>query len=173
MIAALDAAYVGEAGAAACVLFEDWTSPKAAHVAVAHSATVEPYVSGSLYKRELPLLLAALDAAGQTPDVLIVDGYVWLDGKGAPGLGARLFEGCDGTRPVIGVAKTCLRDDDWSVPLLRGRSGRPLFVTAAGMAPGEAVRRISEMAGRHRMPDLLALADRVSREAVEQGPAPR
>jgi deoxyribonuclease V len=49
------------------------------------------------------------------------------------------------------------------VPLLRGTSKRPLYVTAAGMEVSAAAQRVRGMAGRYRIPDLARMADRLAR----------
>jgi hypothetical protein len=46
-----------------------------------------------------------------------------------------------------------------AVQVLRGRSARPLFVTAAGMPPAQAASLIRTMAGPFRLPDALRRAD--------------
>ena len=120
MIAALDAAYRGDQAFAAAVFFNIWTDQHPARVAAA-AAPAGAYEPGAFYKRELAVLLAALSRCDGMPDALVIDGYVWLAG-GAAGLGGRLFAALDERIPVIGVAKTRLRGDDWSSPVTRGRS---------------------------------------------------
>ena len=53
-----------------------------------------------------------------------------------PGLGARAHAGFG--IPVIGVAKSRFRAATHAVPVVRGSSARPLFVTAAGMPSADA-----------------------------------
>ena len=64
---------------------------------------------------------------------------------------------------MIGVAKTAFRTATHAVPVTRGRSARPLFVTAAGLTAGEAARLVRHMAGRFRLPDALRRADALAR----------
>jgi hypothetical protein len=45
------------------------------------------------------------------------------------------------------------------VPVVRGSSARPLFVTAAGMPAAGAADLVRRMAGRYRLPDALRRAD--------------
>jgi endonuclease V-like protein UPF0215 family len=54
------------------------------------------------------------------------------------------------------------------IPVLRGTSARPLFVTAAGMPRTDAADLIRHMAGRFRLPDALRRADVLARTG---GPA--
>ena len=53
--------------------------------------------------------------------------------------------------------------DQYAVLVFRGQSSRPLYVTAAGLTAAEAAVTVGEMAGRHRVPDALKLADRLAR----------
>jgi deoxyribonuclease V len=64
---------------------------------------------------------------------------------------------------VIGVAKTAFQAATHAMPVLRGTSARPLFVTAAGMSRDEAVRHMS---GRHRLPDAMRRADTLARTGL-------
>jgi deoxyribonuclease V len=111
---------------------------------------VRPYRPGQFWLRELPALRAALD--GLTWMVLlIVDGYADLGPDGRPGLGAHAH--FEFAVPVIGVAKSAFRTATHAIPVLRGTSARPLYVTAAGMPRAEAADLVQRMAGRYRLPD--------------------
>lgn len=101
--------------------------------------------------------------------VIVVDGYVWLGADDRPGLGGHLVSSLGHRIPVIGVAKTGFRNDTWSIPVRRGESRRPLFVTSAGIQTETAAECIRRMKGDHRMPTMLALADRVAREEQARG----
>ncbi len=94
-------------------------------------------------------------------DLLIVDGYVDLDPSGRPGLGAYLHR--EVGIPVIGVAKNPFRTATHAVRVLRGRSTRPLYVTAAGIPVDEAVALVTGMAGAYRSPDAVRRVDRLAR----------
>jgi deoxyribonuclease V len=170
VIACLDAAY-DEAGAGvACVLFKEWESPSTASTLSRH-VTLKPaaYEPGAFYKRELPLLLDILDTVQQPIQTIVIDGYVWLSADGRPGLGAVLFSALAEKIPVIGAAKTRFRDDTWSIPVTRGQSTRPLYVTAAGIAADEAACAIRAMHGEHRIPTMLNCADKAARAALREG----
>lgn len=123
------------------------------------------YEPGAFFRRELPLLRAALDLVRSPPDIVVIDGFVWLDAENRPGLGAHLHDAVK--IPVIGVAKTAFRScESWSAATRRGKSTRPLFVTAAGLDQAEAAAMIAAMHGAHRIPTLVALADRAARETL-------
>jgi deoxyribonuclease V len=64
---------------------------------------------------------------------------------------------------VIGVAKSRFRTATHAVPVLRGSSARPLFVTAAGMPAADAAELVQHMSGRYRLPDALPRADTLAR----------
>jgi deoxyribonuclease V len=93
-----------------------------------------------------------------------VDGHADLDPDGRPGLGA--YAHAEFGIPVIGVAKSAFRTATHAVPVLRGTSARPLFVTAAGMARTEAADLVRHMAGRCRLPDALRRADMLARTGL-------
>ena len=89
-------------------------------------AEVLPYRLGEFYRRELPPIRAILSGLS----LLVVDGYADLDPGGRPGLGAPAQ--AEFGIPVIVVAKTACRTASHAVPVLRGTSARPLFVTVPG-----------------------------------------
>ena len=129
LCAAVDVHYLSTGAArAAAVLAADTAF---AHVLAERTAVaprVPPYRPGEFYLRELPPLRAVLDDLTGL-GLLVVDGYVDLDPSGLRGLGAYAHAGI----PVIGVAKSKFRTATHAVPVVRGSSGRPLFVTAAGV----------------------------------------
>lgn len=167
MIACLDVDYRPDGtAAAACVLFERWTDERPAdiHVAFAPGAP-EDYQPGAFYLRELPCLLRVLAGVRAPLDVVVVDAYVTLDPEGRPGLGARLHEALGRGPRVVGVAKTRFAAATHAVPVIRGTSKAPLWITAAGMDAASAADHVRSMHGPHRVPTLLRLVDRVAREA--------
>jgi deoxyribonuclease V len=159
--AAVDVHYLRTGGArAAAVLAADAVF---AHVLAEHTATVgrvAPYQPGEFYLRELPPLRAVLHELSGL-GLLVVDGYADLDPAGRPGLGAHAH--AEFGIPVIGVAKSRFRTATHAVPVVRGSSARPLFVTAAGMPSAAAADLVRRMAGRHRLPDALRRADTLAR----------
>jgi deoxyribonuclease V len=172
-LACLDAAYADNAGSAACALFAQWDSASPLRVLTTQQAVAAAYEPGAFYKRELPLLLAVLNGLERLPPVIIVDGYVWLDDKGGPegraGLGAVLHSALGGRAAVVGVAKTRFAGASAGLPVVRGGSERPLYVSAVGIDAMEAARCVQGMAGVHRIPTLLRLVDRAARDALVQG----
>lgn len=169
-LACVDVDYRVRGAVAACVLFRDWTDAVAARevVATAPAAEVAAYVPGQLYLRELPLLERVLAQVTDPLDVIIVDGNVWLDANGTPGLGAHLWDARGRGGAVIGVAKNPYVGAP-SIAVLRGTSTNPLHVTAAGIDPSDAAAHIRAMDGPFRLPTLLTRVDRLCREAALQG----
>ncbi len=124
-----------------------------------------PYRPGEFYLRELPPIRAVLGALGDEAQrsLIVVDGYADLDPDGLPGLGAYVH--AEFGVPVIGVAKSAFQPATHAIPVLRGTSARPLFVTAAGMPRAMAAELVSQMAGSFRLPDALRRVDALARGA--------
>ncbi|MBB6564238.1 deoxyribonuclease V [Acidovorax soli] len=172
-IAILDVDYRSNVARAACVTAPSWATelPLATHVSDIES--VQEYEPGAFYKRELPCLLRVLEQLAAKPDVIVIDGYVWLDGACRPGLGAHLYQALGNATPVVGVAKTAFHGAETCpavVQVRRGTSARPLFVTAVGVDLAEAAGWVRGMAGLHRIPSLLAAVDQLSRSTFETPP---
>lgn len=165
-ILATDVHYTDAGAVAAGVLFDDWRAATPLRTVTRRFDTVEPYVPGAFYRRELPCLLGLLREHALQPDVVIVDGHVVLDDAGRPGLGKHLFDALDGRVAVIGVAKTAFIGMDARFEVRRGDSARPLYITAAGLPLDEAQAKIRAMHGAHRLPTLLKRVDRACREAA-------
>jgi deoxyribonuclease V len=158
-IAITDVAYFDDVAFAACVLADRWEAQFPADSRVILRTPVEEYVPGAFWQRELPCLLAVLD--GMKPDVVVVDGYVWLDDAGRMGLGAHLHERLG--LPVVGVAKTAFDGSLHARHVMRGNSRKPLYVTSVGMGLDEAAAAVLSMHGPHRLPTLVTLADHLAR----------
>jgi deoxyribonuclease V len=165
MIAAVDVWYSGTGATAGGVLFTHWTSEQPARELREFIERVKPYEPGSFYKRELPCLLKLLEPVKDRVEAVIVDGYVWLGPENRPGLGAHLYEALGKKVTVIGVAKSMFRGATNAKAVLRGRSRRPLYVTAAGKDSVIAAKNIQGMHGPHRIPTLLKRVDQLCRSA--------
>jgi deoxyribonuclease V len=161
LIACVDVDYRDPIAVAAGVWFRGWPASEAETEAVATCREVAPYQPGELYRRELPCLLAVL-ARGPAADVIVVDGYVWL-GPERPGLGAHLHAALGNRAAVVGVAKSRFAGAIDAVPVYRGGSRSPLYVTAAGIGAAEAAGWVASMRGPYRVPSLLKRVDRLAR----------
>lgn len=166
MIACVDVDYREQGASAACVLFESWTDAWPMSEVVVSIKEVEAYQSGQFFRRELPCLLAVLQAVNTRPTIVIVDGYVWLGDEHAPGLGAHLYEALDRQSAVIGVAKTRFLHTAAFLEIRRGQSLTPLYVTAVGIDLAEAARHVQDMHGAFRLPTLLKRVDQLCRGVI-------
>jgi deoxyribonuclease V len=171
MKACVDVHYAGSTAIAACVVFTDWRDSEPHSEHLSRIDGIAPYEPGRFFRRELPCIASVLATLPAPPDLVIIDGYVWLD-DARPGLGAHLFDALARTTPVIGVAKTAFRGVTTARAITRGRSASPLFITAAGMSVDDAAECIRKMHGAYRMPTLLSHVDRLSRtgSAAQKSP---
>ncbi len=136
VFAAADVHYLPSGGArAAAVLAADAVFSAVLAERTVLLPRVLPYRPGEFFLRELPPLQAVLAGVSRL-GLLVIDGYADLDPAGRPGLGAHAHAAFG--VPVIGVTKTRFRTATHAVEVLRGRSARPLFVTAAGMPAAQA-----------------------------------
>jgi deoxyribonuclease V len=164
MIAAADVHYSKNWAVAGAILFKYWSSDQPKIAVRQPLARVEPYEPGLFYKRELPCLLKVLERVKNKFEIIIIDGYVWLDAENRPGLGAHLHQALGEKIPVIGVAKSKFKEALYAKSVLRGRSRRPLYVTAIGIEATVAAKHIENMHGRHRIPTLLKMVDMLCRD---------
>ena len=155
------------AAVAACVTLKHWTDANSSDEIVIGIKKVEPYVPGEFYRRELPCILKTLEHFSELPKIAVVDSYVWLSPEGKKGLGAYLHEVLGGTTIVVGVAKSHFRLATHAIPVLRGESKHPLYITAEGMDQIEAANCVRQMHGCHRLPTALKRVDQLSRTNLE------
>jgi deoxyribonuclease V len=166
MYACVDVYYHDERASAVCALFKGWSDAMPASQFQTTISKFAPYIAGQFYLRELPCILKVLELVNEKIDVLIVDGYVWLDDGRTPGLGAHLYHKLHRTTPVIGAAKTQYRQSEAAREVLRGKSKKPLYITAVGIDQSIAANRIKKMHGEFRIPTLLKMVDQISRSIV-------
>lgn len=162
MILAIDVHYTDTTAVTAGVLYESCGSPAPTQEYISKIANVEPYESGSFYKRELPCILTLLNEHSLAPDSIVIDGYVFLDGDRKPGLGKYLHDTLGGQVVVVGVAKTPYPDISDDHKIYRGKSKTPLYVTTTSDL-AVAKKDIVCMHGEFRIPTLLKLADQLCR----------
>ncbi|MFZ6781185.1 endonuclease V [Undibacterium sp. Ji83W] len=155
----------GEQASVAGVIFHNWDDEYPAKTCISHISHVADYVPGEFYKRELPCILQLLTEHDLQPDCIIIDGYVYLDGKSKPGLGWYLHEALAGKLNIIGVAKSSFSAIDASFGICRGESIKPLYITSIGIDQATAQTNIAAMHGKFRIPTLLKQVDQLCREA--------
>ena len=124
---------------------------------------VAPYESGQFYKREMPCLLALINQIDEPFDVIIIDGYVFLDGVSKAGLGKYLYDNLDNKKPIIGIAKNHFYDITEDHAVWKGISKQPLYVTSIGIEVENAKKIVSKMDGNHRIPKMVAYVDKLGR----------
>lgn len=168
MILAVDVHYEDFAANTACVGFLTWSDAESTLELVQRcESPPEPYEPGQFYKRELPHLQLVIESVRRSMDVdaVIIDGHVWLN-ENHPGLGAHLYHALGGGIAVVGVAKSEFRDAT-AIPVCRGQSRQPLFVTAVCIDASQAAELVRSMDGPHRIPTLLKRADQLARRTEE------
>ncbi len=172
MLGCIDVSYGDDVAHAGCLLFRGWADAAATREVLASTPLAASYRPGEFFRRELPPILDLLARIDEPLETIVIDGYVWLAGRG-PGLGAHLYEALEGRIPIVGVAKTAWNmppDPDEpeahaTVPVVRGNSTRPLFVTSAGIDVTKSAELVARMHGPHRLPTLLKAVDRLVRAA--------
>jgi deoxyribonuclease V len=163
MISCVDVDYRTTAAVAACVVFSFWGQSSSEAEFIERVSKVAPYEPGQFYRRELPCILAVLKMVQPIPNIIVVDGYVWLSAEGRPGLGAHLYEALGRKSEVVGVAKSSFFEGPNVAEVIRSRSSRPLFVTSVGIPLEEATSAIQHMHGGFRIPTLIKRVDELAR----------
>ena len=161
---AVDTHYLDDTAKVAGTLFKEWQDDDYIEKYVCQVSGNKSYEPGKFYKRELPGIQALIKKIIVRPEIIIIDGYVFLDGIAKPGLGKHLYSWLDEKIPVIGVAKNPFKGIKDVNKITRGKSNKPLFVTCAGMDLAGAKKNISSMHGTYRIPTLLKLVDQLSRK---------
>lgn len=163
MLACIDVDYRENEALAAALTFESWHDAVATGRYVRRLPEVAPYLPGHFYQRELPCLLAILEILPQQPDLVLIDGFVWLGDEAKPGLGGHLYRALGERIPVVGVAKNPYAPASPIREILRGDSRKPLYVSAAGIDLDAAAGNLRRMHGGHRLPTLLKAVDSLCR----------
>lgn len=167
MLLAIDVYYYDEDKAkVAGVLFNDWADATPQKVVQEYCSQVANYQSGQFYKRELPCIMQLLKTIEEPLHGIIIDGYVNLGKEQKAGLGMHLYNELtkQGKNiPIIGVAKKQFIDTPPSCEIIRGKSHRPLYISAVGISLEEAKSNIKNMHGANRLPTLLKEVDRIGR----------
>ncbi len=165
MILAFDTYYFQQKAKTAAIIFQHWNDqlPSSIHSDIIDS--VNPYEPGNFYKRELPCILKLMRQISlKNINFIIVDGYVLLDGNGKLGLGGYLYQTLENKTPVIGVAKNKFNSKSMAaLAIFRGKSQKPLYISAIGISVKKAAKMIKEMHGNYRIPTLLKLLDQKTR----------
>lgn len=166
MILAIDVHYRNDSAKVVCAMLQQWNDPIAMDYRIKFVGAVDEYIPGEFYKRELPCILAILqDIDLSIVSCIVIDGFVVLDDTGKHGLGGHLYERLDRKVPVIGVAKSNFHENTKHViPVYRGESKNPLYITAIGTDLQQAADHIKGMHGDYRIPAVLKELDRRTKE---------
>ena len=143
----------------------DWTDSDPSLCVNDMLETYQEYESGLFYKRELPSILSILKKIQlEEDDMLVVDGFVYLDDNKKNGLGGYLFDYLDQKYPVIGIAKKDFKGiDKLKEELIRGESLKPLYITSAGIDLKRALSFVESMHGDYRIPTIVKKVDQTCR----------
>lgn len=165
-IAVVDVHYGVSGATAACVILAAWEAERPVLEVTADIERVLPYESGNFYRRELPCITTVLDKLPRKPNVVVIDGYVWLGEESRAGLGAHLHETMGGKIAVVGVAKSFYPFGKDVAEVWRAQSKRPLYISAAGMNLSTAADWVRKMHGGSRIPTALRRVDQLCRGAI-------
>jgi deoxyribonuclease V len=159
---AVDLSYDGDGALAGAVAFAEWDSFEATKTYVSRIQHVEKAAPGEAWRRDLACLLQLLREHSLQPEVIVIDGFVYVDPQETPGLGQYLHHALGSRVPVIGVSKSPMKDSSAQFEVVRDEEARPLFVTSVGIELGAAKARVRAMHGKKRVPTLLKLVARVA-----------
>ncbi len=157
----VDVDYRESEAIAAAVVAQSWDAATAIETRTTCITDVEPYKPGAFFERELPCILQVLALVQSDYRAIVIDGYVDLDEYGRAGLGAHLYDRIN--MVVVGVAKTAFHGSHFAIPVVRGTSQKPLFVTARGIDKDHAARLVRRMHGSFRLPTLIKEVDTLAR----------
>lgn len=165
MILLFDTYYYDDKAKTICLSFEDWNKEDDFIVYTKTITNLVEYVSGEFYKRELPCIMDLISKIDlDKVNLIIIDGFVYLDDNYKFGLGAYLYEALNREIPIIGVAKRDFASINKNREVIfRGKSKSPLFITSIGIELKTASKKIKEMNGEFRIPTLLKEVDRLTR----------
>lgn len=177
MILAVDIYYPTETDyTAAGVLFENFSSTEEIEtIKIIRKGVLKPYIPGRFRERELPCILRLLKEIDLGKiDTIIIDGYANLvDESGLPleTLGKTLYthlknEGW--SICIVGVAKSKFKESAMKncEAIYRGEEAQtPLYISSIGgkISNSEIAEKIKNMFGPFRLPQMIRLADRVSK----------
>ncbi|HSI47534.1 MAG TPA: endonuclease V [Ideonella sp.] len=164
---AVDVHLDGTGGQAAAVAFDEWGAAEAERTFVTRVAALDKPARGEPDLRELHCILELLRQHALQPEVILIDGFVFLDAQDTPGLGQRLYQALGGRAAVVGLSKTAMAETPAQFELYREEEARPLVITSVGLDLGSAKARVRAMHGRRRVPTLMKLAARLAKGSVE------
>lgn len=166
MILATDTHYKTDRAITAGVCFNNWTDSEPLKEIITIVNGIKKYEPGMFYKREMPCIIKLVENLKKLPDIIIVDGFVYLGKENKPGLGWHLFNELNNRTAIIGVAKNAFQDTPPETKIYRGSSKKPLYVTSIGIDLEKAKNCIGKMHGSYRLPTLLKHVDGLCRKST-------
>ena len=148
---------------AAAVAFDEWDAFEASRTFTSRVALVDKPARGKPDLCGLQCLLQLLQEHALEPDIIVMDGPVYLDAAETPGLGRALFDALGGRAAIIGASTKAMPGMPAQFELFREEEARPLIVTCVGIDLGAAKVRVRAMHGKRRLPTLLKLVARIAR----------
>jgi deoxyribonuclease V len=182
-VTGLDVAYDDGGAIAAAVVTLETAGLTVVEERTHRARAVFPYEPGLFAFRELPPLLAALDALEHEPDVLVCDGHGLahprrfglachlgvLTGLPAFGVGKTRFVGSHAVPgPARGSSEPLVDAGEEVGAVLRTQDGvKPVYVSAGHRIDlAHACRLTLALTPRYRLPETTRRADRLSRTAL-------
>ena len=167
MILAFDTYYYEDKAKTVCIRFDGWGAIIPVNIYSEVLTGIEDYIPGEFFRRELPCIVNLLEKILlDDVEAIVIDGFVFLDDSGKAGLGAQLYNFLNSSIPIIGVAKSNFKTiEKLKNILLRGLSDKPLHITSMGIDTDLATEKIKSMNGQYRIPTLLKLLDRLTKES--------
>jgi deoxyribonuclease V len=163
MILSVDVDYRDTGAFIAGITFNNWQDENESEIFNSILNNIEDYMPGQFYRRELPCILKLIEEHEISPETIVIDGFVYLDGNYEAGLGKHLYEALNRKVNVVGVAKRPFKGIPPECELLRGKSKKPLYITSVGMPLEVAKVSIKSMHGKYRVPTLLKKTDQMCR----------
>jgi len=166
MIHIFDTYYFEEKARTVCVSINEWTDKEITTYFCETIEGIKQYESGAFYLRELPCITSLFNKINLIEgDIIVIDGFVILDDNHKNGLGGYLYEHLKHKNPIIGVAKNdFVKLQNLKMPIFRGDSKKPLYITSKGIDLAVASEYIKNMDGPYRIPTILKIVDQKSRE---------
>ena len=165
MILAIDVYYFEDKAKTVGVLFE-WDDAEPREIITSYSNTIDEYIPGEFYRRELPCIEKLIKKINLNAiELIIIDGHVYVDNNFNYGLGGYVWESLNKTKPIIGVAKNSFYSNkETTIELFRGKSKKALFISSIGIENTVATHYILNMKGEFRIPSILKKLDQITKE---------
>jgi deoxyribonuclease V len=147
----------------AAMAFDEWDAAEASRTFTSRVVFVAPPVRSPRGVAELAGVLQLLHEHALQPELIVIDGPVYLDATEKPAWGHELYDALGGRSAVVGLSTREIPGLPAQFKVWRDEEARPLVVTCIGIDLGAAKVRVRTMHGRRRVPTLMKLAARLAR----------